>query len=275
MKEDVSHFRLFFYLHTALLGYAFHRQPNACLFNLVKLSMPFYELIGAGKDADTIVFPTEENKESATDETKLEEYRKRGREFVMTVLSNEFSEHFHYQLILKMRAKLGLATQVEGDLENLITPLFDWMTTYKVDYHRFYRSLSNYDMKSLPEKWADIVTEDSSVRSDCIESLGDWLETYHERLLKEEEHLDSRKSRMDNVNPRFIPRNAVLEDVIQGFNTLDEEEAQKKLEACLNACLDPFRELYKDEQVEKWVQSQVSVSLLIMKYIFFFFVKLY
>ncbi|CAO3690734.1 unnamed protein product [Rhizopus stolonifer] len=246
--------------------YAFHRQPNACLFNLVKLSMPFYELIGAGKDADTIVFPTEENKEFATDETKLEEYRKRGQEFVMEVLSNEFSEHFHHQLILKMRAKLGLATQEESDLENLITPLFDWMTTYKVDYHRFYRSLGNYDMKSLPEQWADIVTEDSSVRSDCIESLGDWLETYHERLLKEEEHLDTRKSRMNSVNPRFVPRNSVLEDVIQGFNTLDEEEAQKKLEACLDACLDPFKEVYKDEQVEKWVQSQVSVSHLIMKY---------
>ncbi|KAI9274248.1 hypothetical protein BY458DRAFT_434677 [Sporodiniella umbellata] len=230
--------------------YAFHRQPNACLFNLVKLSIPFYELIGAGKEADNIVFPKDESEGPTTDKTISVDSPKQ----------NEYSEHFKQQLTSTMRAKLGLLTEVEDDLENLITPLFDWMSTFQVDYHRFYRTLSNYQLGSSPDLWADDIVLDSALmKSDCLDALGDWSLKYHDRLLKEEDHLDTRKTRMDSVNPRFVLRNAILEDVIQGFDTLDEEEAQKKLQLCLDACTNPFKESY-EEQVEKWIQSQVSVS---------------
>lgn len=259
MKEDVRESHQSCSNHSSSSGYAFHRQPNACLFNLVKLSMSLYELIGAGKQADAIVFPTEDSKESATDESQLEEYRKKGREFVMQVLTNEYSQHFHQQLASKMRAKLGLVTEDEDDLENVITPLFDWMSTFKVDYHRFYRSFSNYELGLPAEKWADIVTDAPMMTSDCFEFLNTWLETYHERLLKEKEHVPTRKERMDRVNPRFILRNSILEDVIRAFDQ-DEEEAQKKLGACLDACLDPFKEIYENKQIEDWIVSQVSVS---------------
>lgn len=239
--------------------YAFHRQPNACLFNLVKLSMSLYELIGAGKQADSIVFPTDDSKEAATDESQLEAYRKKGREFVMQVLTNEYSQHFHQQLASKMRAKLGLVTEDEDDLENVITPLFDWMSTFKVDYHRFYRSFSNYELGLPAEKWADVVTDSPMMTSDCFEFLNTWLETYHERLLKEKEHLPTRKERMNRVNPRFILRNSILEDVIRAFDK-NEEEAQRKLASCLDACLDPFKEIYENKQIEDWIVSQVPTT---------------
>lgn len=256
------------------IGYAYHRQPSVCIFNLVKLSVPLFELIGAGEDVDSIVFPDKNNetKEGVTDEQTLEKYRDAGKVFVQEMMNNEFKDYFMEHLSQKLRSRIGLSEtfDVKSDMDDVIIPMLDWMATYHVDHHRFYRSLSNYqitkdgedsDSTKAISEWLDIVTEDENQVDPSKEALKPWLAIYRHRLLKEKVGFAERKERMDAVNPRFILRNSIAEKVIQAFDeTETEEEAQSVLNACLDACVNPFKDHYEDERVETWITETVPVS---------------
>ncbi|GAN03711.1 conserved hypothetical protein [Mucor ambiguus] len=255
--------------------YAFHRQPSVCLFNLVKLSVPLFELIGAGEKVDELVFAdnTNETREDVTDEDTLEEYRTQGRAFVQDLLNNEFKIYFMDHLVAKMRSKMGLleASSSQSDMDDVVIPLLNWLTTYHIDYHRFYRSLSNYKITEHGEdgdadkaitEWLDIRTEEDTQTEASKEALKPWLAIYRHRLLKDKVDNDERKQRMDAVNPRFVLRNFIAEDVIQAFDDdTNEDEAKEILNACLNACLNPFKSHYEDKRVEDWINSSVPVSI--------------
>ncbi|OBZ89647.1 hypothetical protein A0J61_02301 [Choanephora cucurbitarum] len=255
--------------------YAFHRQPSAAMFNLVKFSVPLFELIGAGEEVDSVVFPDKDNelKEGVTDEETLERYRDAGKMFVQTLLNTDFKNYFMVHLIKKMRSKIGLVGTTtddsQSDMDDVIIPLLDWMTAYHVDYHRFYRSLSNYQITSAGEEadadqaiqqWLDIVTEESEELATCKESLKPWLSIYRHRLLKDKLDHTERKRQMDAVNPRFVLRNSIAEEVIQAFEDEDEEEAKSRLDACLYACLHPFEQHYEDERIERWISNPIPAK---------------
>ncbi|KAI9476100.1 MAG: hypothetical protein EXX96DRAFT_575770 [Benjaminiella poitrasii] len=248
--------------------YSFHRQPSVCIFNLIKLSVPLFELIGAGEKAESIVFPDLENetKEGVTDEKTRETYRNEGRNFVEDLLNVEFKQSFMEHLQRKMNSKIGLVEHNDGDVDDVIIPLLDWLTAYHVEYHRFYRSLSNYkitaegedaDAQKAINEWLEIVTEDESQVEASKEALKPWLALYRHRLLKENRPDTERKKQMDSVNPRFVLRNSIAEEVIEAFEKNDEQEAKRILNVCLEACVDPFKSKYDDELVESWINKAV------------------
>jgi uncharacterized protein YdiU (UPF0061 family) len=242
----------------------------------VKLSVPLFELIGAGEDVDSLVFPDieNENKESVTDKETLEKYRTQGQEFVQELLNTEFKEYFMQRLISKMRLKIGLletAGDQQSDMDDVIIPLLDWLTAYHIDYHRFYRSLSNYkitkegedkDFDKAINEWLDISAEEENQTENSKEALKPWLSIYRHRLLKDHVNDADRKQRMDTVNPRFVLRNSIAEDVIQAFEKESEEDAKDILNACLEACINPFKDHYEDERVEAWINKPIPVSAL-------------
>jgi uncharacterized protein YdiU (UPF0061 family) len=247
--------------------------------------MPLFELIGAGEDVDSLVFPSkdDETREGVTDEDTLEKYRTEAKTFVQNVLQEEFKEYFMEHLLTKMRSKIGLLHSEDvtnsSDMDDVIIPLLDWMTTYHIDYHRFYRSLSNYKITKKGEdsdgekaisEWLDIVAEEDSQVEASKTALKPWLAIYRHRLLKDNSDDANRKHRMDAVNPRFVLRNSIAEQVIQAFQTETEEEAKEVLNACLEACVNPFKDHYEDERVENWIKSAVPVSSKIIIPFFFF-----
>lgn len=238
--------------------------------------MPLFELIGAGKEVDSLVFPNkdDETRENVTDEETLEKYRENAKTFVQNVLQDEFKVYFMESLLTKMRSKIGLVTNGDSnnqsDMDDVIIPLLDWMTAYHIDYHRFYRSLSNYKVTSDGEdsdaeqainKWLDISTEDESKVESSKEALKPWLAVYRHRLLQDKSDDAERKERMDSVNPRFILRNSIAQQVIDAFEKETEDEAKDVLNACLKACIDPFKSHYEDQRVENWINSTVPVSV--------------
>lgn len=257
---------LYLYLH---LGYAFHRQPSVCMFNLVKFSMPLFELIGAGEQVDSLVFP-KEGRENATDEETLEQYRSTAKEFVQEVLNTEFKGWFMDRLLYKSSQKIGLDVEkkkpTSDDMEAVIVPLLDWLTDYQVDHHRFYRSLSNYKITSAgEEKDAQdavdqhlvIITQDDAVLADCKAALKPWLSIYRHRLLDDAVDCSKRKERMDTVNPRFILRNSIAQNVIDAFEEDSLHDATLVLNACFEACIDPFKEHYDNPIIENWIAQPV------------------
>jgi uncharacterized protein YdiU (UPF0061 family) len=240
----------------------------------VKLSVPLFELIGAGEDVDSLVFPDpeNENKENVTSEEILEKYRTQGQVFVQDLLNTEFKEYFMKRLTSKMRLKIGLLETIadeQSDMDDVIIPLLDWLTAYNIDYHRFYRSLSNYQVTAEGEdkdfdkainEWLDISTEQEDQVESSKEALKPWLSIYRHRLLKDKTGDADRKQRMNAVNPRFVLRNSIAEDVIRAFEVESEKDAKSTLNACLEACINPFKDHYEDERIEAWINKPIPVS---------------
>jgi uncharacterized protein YdiU (UPF0061 family) len=151
-------------------------------------------------------------------------------------------------------------------MEAVIVPLLDWLTDYQVDHHRFYRSLSNYKITSAGEEkdaqdaidqHLAIITQDDAVLADCKAALKPWLSIYRHRLLEDAVDCSKRKERMDAVNPRFILRNSIAQNVIDAFEEDSLHDATLVLNACFEACIDPFKEHYDNPLIENWIAQPV------------------
>ncbi|KAI9307007.1 hypothetical protein BJ944DRAFT_158831 [Cunninghamella echinulata] len=272
--------------------YAFKRQPTVCVYNLFKLGVPLFELIGAAEKVDTLIYATKEENETITitDDQTRKKYREIGKTFVTKIVSEEFTDWFMEDLGTIMRKKLGILRQDETIMHDVVIPLLDWATEYEVDYHRFFRSLSRYRIteegeekdnhRALYESLSptstsslllDIITRDSAKLLESKKALEPWLSMYRHCLLKESPMVqnEARKLRMDAVNPRFILRNWIAQDVIQTFHqslnddnndSNNDTEAKKILDACLYACTHPYEDNYDNTIIERWLNSTPEVS---------------
>ncbi len=118
---------------------------------------------------------------------------------------------YEHQLMLHyselMRAKLGLAVWEEED-PALFRELFRLLAAHKVDYHLFLRRLGE-------------VTREGAWPASLLALLPDpavwqgWLEVYRARLAREGSEDGVRKGQMDAVNPKYVLRNALAQQVIE------------------------------------------------------------
>ena len=104
-----------------------------------------------------------------------------------------------------MRAKLGLSDEDEGDL-SLIMDTFSMLHEHSVDYTRFFRGLSTLPSRG-PAPVRDLFI-DRSVADD-------WLERYEKRLESESQSPEEREQAMCQVNPKYILRNYLAQQVIE------------------------------------------------------------
>lgn len=112
-----------------------------------------------------------------------------------------------------MRDKLGLEKEDDGDL-SLIMDTFSMLHEHRIDYTRFFRSLSNlHSHGTAPVR--DLFV-DRSVADE-------WLERYEQRLQQETRAHDAREDAMRRVNPKYILRNYLAQQVIQEAQSGDFE----------------------------------------------------
>ena len=230
---------------------------------------------------DSLVYIPKDSKDSsdATNQTTRNEYREVGKEEVTKLLSEEFSNWFMEHLLWRMRQKLGLKSHQEkaSDMNDVVIPLLDWMSEYDIDHHRFFRSLSSYQITDAGEEKdsethsIEVVPREAAKDEESKTALKPWLAIYRHRLLAEDGHLDNadRQRRMNSVNPRFVLRNWIAQEIIEAFENKEEAEAKQILESALQACIYPFREHYDDEVIERWVKEpvpEVCFSLCYFKY---------
>ncbi|MFB2701228.1 protein adenylyltransferase SelO [Aeromonas veronii] len=137
----------------------------------------------------------------------------------------------HYSEL--MRAKLGLAVWEEDD-PALFHELFRLLAAHKVDYHLFLRRLG-------------MVTQEGAWPASLLvllpEPLGwqAWLERYRARLMREGSEDAVRKAQMDAINPKYVLRNALAQQVIDAADAGD----MRPFERLFAALQRPF-----DEQPE-------------------------
>ncbi|CAB4395646.1 UPF0061-domain-containing protein [Rhizophagus irregularis] len=221
--------------------YSFRNQPTACIWNLLKLSHAFQELIGAENEVDKQWF-LDGNYPFDIDEDKLlkkNEIIQRGKEVIDLILG-EFQEVFLEEYVKIMIKKLGFKTSQSTDLENIITPLLNLLAKHLVDYHHFFRSLcsfrttsSNYPLNSIQNLF-----KRSHNLDQALSDFNSWFGIYKQRLLSEESDDISRSIKMKQINPKFVLRNWVAEEVIERVEKGDKEVLKRVLRMCEN----PYKE---------------------------------
>ncbi|WP_038890551.1 protein adenylyltransferase SelO, partial [Vibrio campbellii] len=173
--------------------YAFEQQPRIALWNLSALAHSLSPLV------------QREDLEVALGKFEVR-------------LSQKFSE--------LMRAKLGLHTKVDED-GRLFEAMFELLNQNKADYTRFFRELSNLDVKS-PQAVIDLFID--------REAASAWVDLYLARCeLEVDEHgervtVQLRCERMRQVNPKYILRNYLAQLAIDKAEEGDFSEVNRLAE---------------------------------------------
>jgi uncharacterized protein YdiU (UPF0061 family) len=124
-----------------------------------------------------------------------------------------YTEHW----LAGFRRKIGLASEEDGDLE-LIQAMLDAMQLARADFTITFRALSNDEEP---------------------EALKDWLPTWRERLARDTQTAEERRALMRSVNPAYIPRNHLVEEMIAAAV---EEQDYAPFEEMLQVLMNPFEE---------------------------------
>ena len=163
--------------------YAYGNQPSAAFWNLTRLAEALLPLL--------------EQEESS---------QEAGLASAKEALA-EFFPQYEAARRAGLRRKLGLATEREGDAA-LAGSLLESMAVNRADFTLTFRRLCDA---------VDGPAADAEVRALFVEPLAydTWASAWRRRLDEEPAANQTRAASMRAVNPRFIPRNHLVEEAIQ------------------------------------------------------------
>jgi uncharacterized protein YdiU (UPF0061 family) len=176
--------------------YAYGNQPRIALWNLSRLAEALMPLL---------------QEESGSQEAGMA-----GATQALEAFPPQYSAAF----LSGLRAKLGLYTEAEGDVQ-LAQELLDAMAAGEADFTLTFRRLA--DAAAGPE-------HDSGVRAQFKDParFDAWAESWRARTSLEDVAAEERARRMRAVNPIYIPRNHLVEQAIsaaaerQDFGVFEE-----------------------------------------------------
>ena len=123
------------------------------------------------------------------------------------------------------------------------------MREHELDFHHVFRKLANIKLFSEPVLSDEYIIEmlipkhrGKSCPKDeaTAQAIREWLNTSYKSRSESENNIDdaARKARMDKVNPNFVLRNWILDEVI---DRVQRQEDAEILDRVLNMALNPFR----------------------------------
>ncbi|KAJ3047534.1 hypothetical protein HK097_011449, partial [Rhizophlyctis rosea] len=170
--------------------YAFNAQPGIGLWNCSRLCSAVSALVV---------------EEEGGDKEKAEE--------VLVGHLNEYAPTLKREYGRLMGLKLGLKTTRPTDLDTLIYPLLGKLADVNTDYTKFFRSLSTLPLlfnPTSPRPHDSALSEFYTQYSDRLKS--ELPSSSEEDLLKADEE---RQGRMTSVNPKYVLRNHLAQEVIE------------------------------------------------------------
>ncbi|EME48250.1 hypothetical protein DOTSEDRAFT_167947 [Dothistroma septosporum NZE10] len=234
-----------------MLRYAYKNQPSIIWWNLVRLAEAFGELIGAGNWCDDAEFV-----EKGVRQERADELIKRA-ENVIDKVGEEYKAVFMAEYKRLMTARLGLKQSKPSDFEELYSELLDTLEALELDFNHTFRRLSHVGMSELEtdEQRKDVagrffhheglpglvLAEGGEEKARA--RIAKWLEKYRTRVFEDwedsHEARDQRLAAMKAVNPKFIPRSWILDELIERVEKKGEREI---LNHVMDMALAPFNE---------------------------------
>ncbi|QPJ66156.1 MAG: YdiU family protein [Candidatus Nitrohelix vancouverensis] len=152
--------------------------------------------------------------------------------------------------------KLGLQA-LDESFSDLVGRMFNLLSKSQADFTNFFRLLAEYPEGS----WQDL-----NNYFDDKAALDEWLNLYKKLIDREGEDFADRNQAMNQVNPRFILRNHLLERAIsKALQQSDFSEVERLRLLCLN----PFdnapgdwdeTDIYFDDTPQSFVEWRLSCS---------------
>ena len=241
------------------LRYSYRNQPSIIWWNLVRLGETLGELIGSGAKVDEETFV-----QQGVTESFAPELIKRAETIIGNV-GEEYKTVFLTEYSCMMRARLGLVSEQESDFEELFSELLDTLGALELDFNHFFRRLSTVKLSDLSsagsrKEKASIFfhAEGMTATSGVTEPAGEervatWLKKWAARVKQDwgEGQDSKRETAMKKVNPKFIPRNWVLDEIIQRVEHQGEKNLLKR---AMTMAEHPFEESWggEREEEERW-----------------------
>jgi serine/tyrosine/threonine adenylyltransferase len=206
-----------------LLRYSYRNQPSIIWWNLVRLGEALGELIGAGSKVDDAKFV-----EDGVQEADSEELIARAEKIIMRT-GEEYKAVFLAEYKRLMAARLGLKRLADSDFDDLFSPLLDTMEALELDFNLFFRRLSSLKVAHLDTQesrevkagvffYKDGTTGTAPSEDEGRRRVGEWLDKWRARITEDwgasESADEQRRAAMKAINPSFIPRGWVLDELI-------------------------------------------------------------
>ncbi|KAF8468379.1 hypothetical protein BDZ91DRAFT_771801 [Kalaharituber pfeilii] len=218
--------------------YNYQNQPTVIWWNLVRLAEDLAELFASGDACDDPEFI-----ENGLPRDKMEELVKRA-EAMIERAGEEYKTEFRAEYCATMCARLGFNVVQPEDLDSLIGPTLDLLSTLELDFNNFFRRLSKIPVLRMDTKEHWIEAASAFLQPDTIyagksvdeakEMIAEWLGGDGNGLSDEK-----RMEAMLKINPNFIPRSWVLQDII---DKVERQRDRDILPSVMKMVLDPFRE---------------------------------
>ena len=141
---------------------------------------------------------------------------------VVAVLQ-QYEELFPQAMTARWRAKLGLATEHQGD-GKLAIDLLQLMAQHQTDFTITFRRLCDYDPSQVPD-----ASVNAPLRDLFVDRAGfdEWVARYAARLAQEGSIQAERSERMKRTNPVYVLRNHMAETAIRQAQAGDFAEVQR------------------------------------------------
>jgi uncharacterized protein YdiU (UPF0061 family) len=239
-----------------MLRYSYRNQPTIIWWNLVRLGESLGELIGIGEGVDA-----EEFVEKGVRQENADDLVNRA-EGLITRVGEEYKATFLAEYKRLMTARLGLKTHKQSDFDSLFSELLDTMEALELDFNQFFRKLSNLKVGDLEteeqrKKAAGVffhhegVTGIGNTEETARKRLSDWLEKWSKRVYEDwgpDGDDEARQVEMKKVNPKFIPKSWILDEVIKRVEKGGEREI---LDRVMHMALNPFEESWGWDEKEE------------------------
>jgi uncharacterized protein YdiU (UPF0061 family) len=173
-----------------------------------------------------------------------------------TQVLDKFDDYYHDFWLELMRTKIGLVTLPVADTAelgvslqesdaNLITALLGLMSESQLDYSQLFRALSN----TLEGNLSAVKSMFKESQQGNFQKFVIWHQQWLTRIDLEKHAVDEIKALMETNNPAYIPRNHLVEKVIEAAQQQgDFSEFEKLLKVLQN----PFDE---DPDLKAYTQS--------------------
>lgn len=244
----------------AMLRYSYKNQPTIIWWNLVRLGEALGELMGMGSAIDDETYINEGVKEGQEDEIIAR------AEKLITQAGEEFKHTFLSEYKRLMTARLGLRQQKESDFEVLFSEALDTLEAFELDFSHFFRRLSSV-------KVADVATDEArrqtakiffhneglsktTNENDAPERISKWLSKWHDRVIEDwsrdgtgitEGAEAERIQAMKQVNPNFVPRGWILDEIIR---RVEKEGDRQVLDRVMQMALHPFNDSWSGKEFD-------------------------
>jgi serine/tyrosine/threonine adenylyltransferase len=231
-----------------MLRYSYKNQPSIIWWNLVRLGEALGELIGSGAWCDDEEFVKEGIRSERADELI------KRAETLIEQTGEEYKAVFMAEYKRLMTARLGLKTFKQEDFETLYSELLDTLEALELDFNNTFRKLSYISTEAIDtdSKRKEVAGEFfhheglsglAGSEEDARARIANWLEKWRARILEDwpnsPEAKEERFQAMRAVNPKFIPRSWILDELIERVEKKGEREI---LNGVMDMALDPFKE---------------------------------